>query len=108
MPKISVSEEWKRKKVIDLFAQHKISIGRAAELLDVSIADMLGIAKEHNIDFVGYEKGDLKRELKILDEIAAKSKLTEEDAIELGRKINKSMHERLKKEHPEYFKDLSE
>ena len=42
-------------------------------------------------------------QLKILNSIAAKSKLTEKDAIELGRKINKSMHERFKKEHPEAF-----
>lgn len=37
---------------------------------------------------------------KKLDSIAAKSKLTEKDAIEIGRKIKKSMHERYKKEHP--------
>ncbi|MFH1649548.1 MAG: hypothetical protein ABIA93_03290 [Candidatus Woesearchaeota archaeon] len=33
-------------------------------------------------------------QLKILREIASKSKLTEKDALELGRKINKSLHER--------------
>jgi Arc/MetJ-type ribon-helix-helix transcriptional regulator len=38
-------------------------------------------------------------QLKILDSIAAKSKLTEKDAIEIGRKIKKSMHKRYKKEH---------
>jgi plasmid maintenance system antidote protein VapI len=32
--------------------------------------------------------------LKILKAISAKSKLTEKDALELGRKINKSLHER--------------
>ena len=36
-------------------------------------------------------------QLKILKTIAAKSKLTEKDALELGRKINKSLHERLAK-----------
>ena len=39
-------------------------------------------------------------QLAILRAITAKSKLTEKDALELGRKINKSMHERFKKEHP--------
>jgi hypothetical protein len=34
-------------------------------------------------------------QLKILKAISAKSKLTEKDALELGRKINKSLHERL-------------
>ncbi len=39
-------------------------------------------------------------QLAILKSITAKSKLTEKDALEIGRKINKSMHERFKKEHP--------
>jgi len=36
-------------------------------------------------------------QLRILKAISAKSKLTEKDALELGRKINKSLHERLTK-----------
>jgi len=36
-------------------------------------------------------------QLKILKAIAAKSKLTEKDALELGKKINKSLHERYEK-----------
>ena len=39
-------------------------------------------------------------QLKILDSIASKSKLTEKDAIEIGRKIKKSMHGQYQKEHP--------
>ena len=39
-------------------------------------------------------------QLHLLKSIAAKSKLTEKEAIELGRKINKSLHERYKREHP--------
>jgi len=42
-------------------------------------------------------------QLNILNAIAAKSKLTEKDALEIGKKIKKSMHERFKKEHPEAF-----
>ncbi len=33
-------------------------------------------------------------QLKILKAITSKSKLTEKDALELGRKINKSLHKR--------------
>ena len=33
-------------------------------------------------------------QLNILKAISAKSKLTEKDALELGRKINKSLHKR--------------
>lgn len=42
-------------------------------------------------------------QLAILKSITAKSKLTEKDALEIGRKINKSMHERFKREHPEAY-----
>ncbi len=59
-------EEWKRKTVVDLFAEHKISIGKAAKLLNVSISEMLNVAKEHKIEFAAYDEGDLERELKIL------------------------------------------
>jgi len=34
-------------------------------------------------------------QLKILKTISSKSKLTEKDALELGRKINQSLHENL-------------
>ncbi len=36
--------------------------------------------------------------LKIFKEIVSKSKLTEKDALELGRKINKALHQRYKRE----------
>jgi len=36
-------------------------------------------------------------QIKILKAISSKSKLTERDALELGRKINKSLHENLVK-----------
>ncbi len=42
-------------------------------------------------------------QLRLLKSIAAKSKLTEKDAIELGRKINKALHERHKNENPEAY-----
>lgn len=45
--------------------------------------------------------------LKILNSIATKSKLTEKDAIELGRKINRSMHERLVREYPQFYSTAS-
>lgn len=37
-------------------------------------------------------------QLAVLNAITAKSKLTEKDALEIGRKINKSVHERFEKE----------
>lgn len=43
------------------------------------------------------------KQLKAFNALVANSKLTEEDALELGKKINKSLHERLRKEHPGAF-----
>ena len=36
-------------------------------------------------------------EYKLFKSIVSKSKLTEKDALELGRKVNKSLHERYEK-----------
>lgn len=38
-------------------------------------------------------------QLRLLNSIALKSKLTEKDALELGKKIKKSMHEDYKEQH---------
>ena len=38
-------------------------------------------------------------QLKILKSITAKSKLTEKDALELGKKINKSLHTKYTQEY---------
>lgn len=39
------------------------------------------------------------REYNLFKEIVAKSKMTGEDAIKLGREVNKSLHERYKRLH---------
>ena len=42
-------------------------------------------------------------QLKLLNSIATKSNLTEKDAIDIGRKIKKSMHEKYQKKHSEVY-----
>ena len=44
--------------------------------------------------------------LNILNSIVAKSKLTEKDALELGRKIKHSQHLRLRREYPDLYRGL--
>lgn len=39
-------------------------------------------------------------DFEMFKKIAAKSKLTEEDALRLGREVNKSLHKRYKKIYP--------
>lgn len=41
------------------------------------------------------------KEYKLFKSIVSKSKLTEKDALELSRKVNAGMHEKLKKLYPE-------
>lgn len=41
------------------------------------------------------------KEYKLFKSIASKSRLTEKDALELGRKVNKSLHERYEKLYKE-------
>lgn len=56
-------------------------------------------SKEINWSAVAREAIQQKvAQLRILKSIAAKSKLTKKDALELGEKINQSLHERFKKE----------
>lgn len=53
--------------------------------------------KEREINWSEVARAAIKKkisQLKILKAISSKSKFTEKDALELGRKINKSLHER--------------
>lgn len=62
------------------------------EIEELKVIDWSKIAREAIEKKVG--------QLRILNAIAAKSKLTDEEALELGRTINRSIHARFKKEHP--------
>lgn len=44
------------------------------------------------------------KDLEFIKEFKSKSTFTEKDALRLGKEVNKSMHERFKKMHPEAFK----
>lgn len=44
---------------------------------------------------------ELDEEFEEFKRIVSKSKLTEEDALKLAREVNKGMHKKLKKLHPE-------
>ena len=55
-----------------------------------------------DINWSAVARGAIKEkilQLKLFKSITSKSKLTEKDALELGKKINKSLHERFKNEH---------
>jgi len=46
--------------------EKQISIAKAAEILNISLWEILEIAKEKNIDWTGYDDKELEHDLKIL------------------------------------------
>jgi predicted HTH domain antitoxin len=60
-------DSWKMQNALEKLRQHKISIGKAAEECGISLWEMLDILKENNIDWTGYSKADLEKDLKILE-----------------------------------------
>lgn len=63
---VSSLQQEKIKTALDDLANHKISMGKAAEICDVSLWEMLELVKEKNIDWTGYSEDDLKEDLKLL------------------------------------------
>lgn len=63
---VSSLQQEKIKTALDDLANHKISIGKAAEICGVSLWEMLELAKEKNIDWTGYSEEDLEEDLKLL------------------------------------------
>jgi predicted HTH domain antitoxin len=59
-------EEEKFKMTLEKLSLHKISIGQAAKILNVSIWEMLELAKENNIDWTEYDDEELEYDLKAL------------------------------------------
>lgn len=59
-------KSWKIQKALEELKEHKISIGKAAKFCEVSLWEMLDLAKQNNIDWTGYSKEDLEKDLKVL------------------------------------------
>ena len=58
---------WKIHSMLEKMREHKISIGKAAEKCGLSVWEMLDIVKENNINWTGYSKEDLERDIRILE-----------------------------------------
>lgn len=59
---------WKIQDSLEKLREHKISIGKAAEECNLPLWEMFDLVKENNIDWTGYSKEDLERDLKVLEE----------------------------------------
>ena len=58
---------WKVQNALENLREHKISIGKAAEECGISMWEMLDIAKEKGIGWTNYSKGDLEKDIKVLE-----------------------------------------
>ncbi len=56
-------KEWKINKAIELLRKEEISVGRAAEIADVTLYEMLRLAADSGI-LLGYSEKDLEKDLK--------------------------------------------
>ncbi len=59
----SAVKEWKIQNALENIAAHKTSIGKAAEEINLSIADLIYLIKEKNIDWTDYSDDDLKKDI---------------------------------------------
>ena len=59
-------KEWKIQNALESLSRHEISLSKAAEECGITIWEILDIIKEKNIDWTGYSKEDLEKDLKEL------------------------------------------
>lgn len=60
-------KNWKIKDALERLKERKITISEAAKDAEVSLWEMIDLAKHENIDWIEYNKEDLKRDLKLLE-----------------------------------------
>ncbi len=59
-------EEEKLKMVLERLSLHKISVGKAANILDISLWEMMEIVKKNNIDWTDYNKEELEQDFSLI------------------------------------------
>ena len=59
-------KEWKIKNALENIGLHRLSMGKAAKECNISLWEMLDLVKAKNIDWTGYSKEDLEKDLKLL------------------------------------------
>jgi len=63
---------WKIANALEELRKGEISIGKASEKANVSIWDMIVLAKENKIDWMEYTEEDLQRDIKIIKKLESK------------------------------------
>jgi|SRR3989338_4613279 len=57
-------KDWKISHALEELASHRTSIGKAAQICGISLWEMIELAKQKNLDWTGYSKEDLEKDLR--------------------------------------------
>lgn len=60
-------DSWKLQNTMEKLKEHKISIGKAAEEINVQVWEMIDLVKLHDIDWTSYSKEDVEKDIKVLE-----------------------------------------
>ena len=63
---VQAINDWKLKNALENLKLHKTSISKAARDCNISLWEMIELVKEKNVDWTGYSKEDLDKDLKLL------------------------------------------
>jgi len=61
-------KEWKVKNVLEELKERRITMSGAAKKAEVSLWNIIDLAKQEKIDWIEYNEEDLERDLKLLSE----------------------------------------
>ena len=56
-------QQWKENNAVEQLRGRKVSLGKAAEFCGISLGEMMELASRHNVDWIGYTKEDLEKDL---------------------------------------------
>jgi len=59
-------KEWKIQDVLEDIREHKKSVGKAAEECGISLWEMLNLIRKKDVNWTGYSREDLEKDLEIL------------------------------------------
>ncbi len=59
-------KDWKIQNALKKITSHKVSLGKAAAECGILVWEMLELLKERNIDWTGYGKDDLEKDLALI------------------------------------------
>lgn len=72
--KVEMGEQIRKMVALQLFKDHMLSSGKAAEVAGVSISDFMDFTREHKVPWVEYTQEELEREIERAKKLAQRMK----------------------------------